>query len=224
MRAHRSIATGITALLIVAACGGDDDGTDAAPAPADEADEADDASDSGTGTGGADEPSEPAADTNSDADDAAAAESEADDAGAAPTGGDNVAMVTIGDASYEIDVTPGAIQRCDPDFFGAFWAIGGDQTVGIEMLLPPPGDPNFDEPAALKVSVADGDREWVADPAREMFGVDEGESQVDAFTVDGNSVSGTATFVDLNESYAFQGGAGDEPEPVSGTFSVTCVG
>lgn len=57
-----------------------------------------------------------------------------------------------------------------------------------------------------------------------MFGVDERESQVDEFTVDGNRVSGTATFVDLNESDAFQGGAGDEPEPVSGSFSVNCAG
>lgn len=226
MAATRSIVIAMTSLALVAACGGGDDDSDPGAEPASEVTAA---AGSDAETGDAAEPATDAA-TESTADGSGADPAsdddaaETDDAPAPAGGGDNVAIVTIGDATYEIDVTPGSIQRCDPDFFGAFWALGGDADVGIELLLPPSGDPNFEEPPSVKVGVTDGDREWIADSSRDMFGVEEGESQVDGFTVDGSSVSGTATFIDLNETYSFQGGLGDEPVPVPGSFSVSCSG
>jgi len=57
----------------------------------------------------------------------------------------------------------------------------------------------------------------------EMSGVEPGESQVDEFTIDGDTVSGTATFVELNETFAHSGG-GAKAQPVTGTFEVSCPG
>ena len=197
--------------LVMAACGGGDD--DASPAGEDQPAAAEPAAEPA-----ADEPAtEPADDEPADEPDTATDES--------PSSGldENTAIVTIGDKTYEIDVTPSAIQRCDPNFFGAFWALGGMGGNGVEMLLPPPGDPNFEDAPYIKVSDEDLDIEWIANPDQEMAGVEAGESQVDTFTVDGLRVTGTATFVDLNASFAFQGGVGDEPQPVTGTFEVLCA-
>ena len=163
--------------------------------------------------------SDPTADTAADADEGATGEPTASGAG------DDVAVVTIGGETFEIDVTPTAVFRCDPAFFGAFWALGGDDTARIELLLPPPDDPNFaDQPPTITVELDDRGIKWIADGTREMAGVEPGGSQVDDFSVDGNTVTGTATFADLNESYAFQGGVGDPPESITGSFSVSCSG
>jgi hypothetical protein len=193
--------------LVMAACGGGDD--DANSAAADQPAAAESAAEPAADEPAADEPA---------ADEPAAAD-EAPSLGVA----ENTAIVTIGDKTYEIDVTASAIQRCDPNFFGAFWALGGIGGNGIDMLLPPPGDPNFEDAPYINVGDEERDIEWVANADREMAGVEAGESQVDTFTVDGLRVTGTATFVDLNESYAFQGGVGDEPQPVTGTFEVLCA-
>ncbi len=133
--------------------------------------------------------------------------------------------MVIGENVYTFDVTPTAIQRCDPNFFGAFWVLGRDAAGnGIELLLPPPNDPNFEDPPTAKIGDEAADIEWVAnsDPEFPIAGVEAGDSQVDSFTVDGRYVSGTATFVDLNASYLFQGGGGPAPTPVTGTFEVLC--
>lgn len=207
-------ALALVTALALAGCGGDDDAGDSdVPAPVD---------DSTTGSGDDGSADEPAADDSAAADEPAAEPASEPASGG---GGENVAVVTVGDETFEIDVTPGSVTRCDPDFFGAFWALGGDRAdASIELLLPPPGDPNFEDPPTVKVQTDDGDVEWIADPSREMAGVEAGGSQVDDFSVDGNTASGTATFVDLNETYAFQGGVGEAPVPVTGTFSVTCSG
>jgi hypothetical protein len=192
----------------MAACGGGDDEQQAAAEPATEP--------------AGDEPEdEPAADEPSSepADEPAAAADQPSGSGLA----ENTAIVTIGDKTYEIDVTASAMQRCDPDFFGAFWVLGGIGGAGIDMILPPPGDPNFEDAPYINVNDEELEIEWVANPDREMAGVESGESQVDTFAVDGRRVTGTATFVDLNASYAFQGGVGDEPQPVPGTFEVLCA-
>lgn len=198
-RTSRSLVS-LALVLALTACGGDDDAADEpAVEPSDE----------------------PAAEP---ADEPAAEPTDEPGAGEAMAG-DNVAIVTIGDRTYEFDVTPGATTRCDPDFFGAFWATGGSADgARLEALLPPPDDPNFDEMPRITVNDPTTDRDWTADPLREMAGVEEGESQVDEFTTDGTSASGSATFVDQNESFAFQGGSGVEPVPVTGTFEVRCAG
>ena len=49
-------------------------------------------------------------------------------------------------------------------------------------------------------------------------------SQVDSFTVDGNRVTGTATFIDADAARAALSGNGEMPDPVQGTFEVVCSG
>jgi len=140
----------------------------------------------------------------------------------------NVATVTIGDKTYEADVDPEELlQRCDPDFFGGFWALGG----GVEIVLPPADDPDFTDSPRIAVKDEASGLEWIADPSASSLGslsgddydfkIPEGDSQVDSFTVDGNTATGTATFIEQEAYYQWTGG-GDQPEPVQGTFEVTC--
>lgn len=198
MRTHRVIAASAAALLIVASCGGDDDAT-----PADEpADAAEPAA--------ADEPATEPAD--GDGDEPAAVEEQAS--------GDNTVTVTIEGTTHVVDVSMGPAPRCDPDFFGAMWASGGDADAFVNALLPPPDDPNHD---AANITLNVGELEWIADPEKSMSGVEPGESQVDDYTVDGNTASGTATFVELEETYGHSGG-GPKATPVTGTFEISCSG
>lgn len=211
---RRTTAGLLTAAVLITACGGDDDDSGNTAEPATEPAAAEPAGDEPA----TDEPAVEESDTEP--------ADEPDTSTAAPTAsglGENMAIITIGDQTYEIDVTPGSIQRCDPNFFGAFWALGGIGGTGIDMLLPPAGDPNFEDAPYIKVNDEQLDVEWVANPDQEMAGVEPGESQVDTYVVDGLHVTGTATFVDLNATYAFQGGTGDEPQPVTGTFDVRCA-
>jgi hypothetical protein len=145
---------------------------------------------------------------------------------APPSGGStNLAVIQIGDNRYEADVTPGAIQRCDPNFFGSFWVIGyiGDDVgATLEMLLSPDDldeELGMDEPY-VRVGDPEGGYDWQADP--EFAATNDlptGASQVDSFEVVGNRVTGTATFVDANAVYG-----GGEVESVPGTFEVVCSG
>jgi len=194
--------------LVLAACSGGDDSTDTVadePAAA-----TDDTTDQAAADSSADEPA---------TDESAADEPVVDE----PVTGDSVASVTIDGTTYEVDVSLGPAPQCDPDFFAAFLVSGGDPDGFFHALLPPPDDPNHTDPPSVSLRVNNGDLEWIADPSKQMFGVEEGESQVDSFTVDGNTASGTATFVELNETYAHSGG-GDKAQPVTATFEITCAG
>jgi hypothetical protein len=203
---HRSVLfrAPLLALLLIAtaACGGGDDAPEAT---------------NGTEPGGSEATSEPGAATpgaeNGD---------ESDDSGDAPAaGGASVAVITIGEYRYEIDVTPGAIQRCDPDFFGGFWALGSGDGGTLELELWPDGMEG--ETDRVAVSDNENDFDWVADAEADFMGVVEtGVSQVDSFTVDGSTASGTATFIEENAVFAAVGGTGEPPEPVTGTFEVVC--
>jgi hypothetical protein len=206
MRMSRGILCAAAAVLVVAACGGADD----AESTADEAAAATE-------------------DTNEPANESAAEEPAADEppaeaaAAEEPAVGDNMASVTIDGTTYEVDVSLGPAPRCDSDFFAAFFVAGGDSQGFFYALLPPPDDPNHTDPPNLSLRINDGEFEWIADPSKQMFGVELGESQVDEFTVDDNTVKGTATFVELNQTYAHSGG-GPKAQPVTGTFEVSCAG
>lgn len=143
-------------------------------------------------------------------------------------GGINLAVVEIGDNRYEVDVTPGSIQRCSPDFFGAFWAIGftsEDMSSTFEMLLSPENREELGmEPPYIRLTDPETDIDWRADPEHfTTTELPEGMSQVDSFTVDGNRVTGTATFIDVDAAFAALNGNGEMPEPVQGTFEVVCA-
>lgn len=149
------------------------------------------------------------------------------DVGSSP--GSNVATVTIGDTTWEFDANPdGPITDCDPDFFGAFWVVGeADDGSGLSLLLPPEGDSNFEDPPSVRVTDGATEADWTADvtlvdTANYSEILTEGDSQVDSWTIDGNSVSGTATFVDENQIFAVLGGTLDSVDPVAGSFEVSC--
>lgn len=127
----------------------------------------------------------------------------------------NMAVVTIGDQTYEFDAEQSIVGRCDPDFFGAFWVIAGmadGSPGGLEMLIVPEGT-SHDETSKVKVNLKDSEeRDWRADEDGGE-GTPEGQSRVESFTIDGNTVSGTASFVDIYK--------GDDAT-AEGTFTATC--
>ena len=144
--------------------------------------------------------------------------------------GENTAVVTIGANRYEFDATPGGVNRCDRNFNGAIWVIGvsaDGSGGGIALLLPPPNDPNlFKQPPTIRVDDKANDLEWRADPEfwtqyDETAGL---VSQVDSWTTRSVIITGSATFVESNSAYAFIGGTGEQPEPIQGTFEISCAG
>lgn len=71
---------------------------------------------------------------------------------------------------------------------------------GLTLILPHEGtDPEeIDQWPELTVSIADPDREWIADEKRtEEFDIEPGVSQVDSYTVDGSRASGAPPGVRL---------------------------
>lgn len=129
--------------------------------------------------------------------------------------GEGIATVTVGDTTYEYEVAASIVGRCDPDFFGAFWVIAStaDGSGSLEMFIIPEGNTNHDETSKVKVNAKDSDeRDWRAD-ADGGEGTPEGESSVDSFEIDGNTVTGTASFVDIY--------LGDSAT-AEGTFTATC--
>lgn len=205
MRMSRRILGAAAAVLVLGACGGSD------------------------GSPNADEPAAATEDANEPADEPAGDEPAGDEppaeepASDEPAVGDNMASVTIDGTTYEVDVSLGPAPQCNSDFFAAFLVSGGDSQAFFHGLLPPPDDPNHTDLPNVSLRVNDGEFEWIADPSKQMSGVEPGESQVDEFTVDGNTVSGTATFVELNETYTHSGG-GPKAQPVTGTFEASCAG
>lgn len=205
-RVWKTMVLAVLMALLAAACGGGESSED----------------------DGATTTTSPTSTTTGDAPATTTTTTEDGDDPAPPAGDVNVATVSIDGTEYVFDVTPDAIYRCDPNFFGAFWAIGvsADGSGGsLELLLPPEGDENFDDPPAVKVTDDANDLEWRADPEfwatyDQLAGLPIG---VDSWEVDGSSVTGTATFLESNAGYAFIGGTGEEPTPVPGTFSVTCA-
>jgi hypothetical protein len=213
---RRTLISFAVATLALSACGGGDDDSATADPPA--------ATDAANADGGAgqstDAPDNGGGATTAPSDDGDVATD------VPPPGGlaGNTAVVTIGDLRYEFDVTPSAVYRCDPDFFGAFWALGKDaDNNGIELMIPPEGDPNFEDAPYLKVKDQTLDTTWVATPDQEIEGVEPGDSQIDSSSIDGGHLSGTATFADQDAYFAFQYANGEQPHPVTGTFEVLCA-
>jgi hypothetical protein len=128
----------------------------------------------------------------------------------------NQAVVSIDGADYQFDVEMSIVGRCEADFFGAFWVIAGaaDGSSGsLEMFIVPDGNTNHDETSRIAVNLKDAEgRDWNADEDG-GGGVAAGDSRVDSVTIDGKTVTGTASFVDI---YAGDGAT------ARGTFAATC--
>lgn len=214
----RVLALIVGALLVVTACGGDsgeadtDDGGDQSATTQAETTEApsDDAGSDET-TAATEAP-----DTDSGED--------TDSEGTGPS----TATVTLGDQTYEFSTEGAIVAQCLTDLFGIFSVqlpmiddSGAMADGGVAIIALREGtDPEVvGEVNAVSVDV--GDEKWVADEADDLFQqsdlLEPGMSQVDSVTVDGRTVSGTATFV--RQSSLFGGG---EAETMTGTFEATC--
>jgi hypothetical protein len=220
MTARRIAAPLALLALPLVGCGGDDDAgsADADATPA--ADEGGDDAGATTDTGDAADAADAA-----DGDAASGDDAGGDDAGPGSEFdfGTGVARVTVGDNSYEFDLTSG-FTVCR-DVFGGLQVDGNAESgeASIDMWIPPLdwetyADGRYDPPA---VTVEDDtiNAKWVADAKRiEILPDFPPEAKVDSFDQDGTAAQGSATFV--NEYAMFQGPV----EPVQGTFEVSCEG
>jgi hypothetical protein len=194
---------GLIALLSVSlvACGGGDDdaggnGADAALPTA---------SDSGDG-----------GDDNGPGDDAGN-----DDDSNGLNFGSGTAVVTVGDARYEFDLTAGS-SVCRDVFDGLQLVGASDESrdITVDMWIPPTdwatyADERYDAPS-IEVQDDTLNVDWLADPAS-VRNLAEGSSQVDSYDKDGLTAAGTATFVDTRAL-----DRGESPASVQGTFQVSC--
>ena len=190
--------------MLIAACGGDTDADDGAdggqPTPTTVADD-----------GSSEEPPPTAPPPNTSGD---------DDGDPSDGTGPSTATVTIGDETYEFSSEGALVAQCLPDLFGTMSVqlpLAGDNSAGISLFALHEGtDPSVvGQNNAIEVSLPDAN--WVADPedVRIAGNADyEGLSQVDSVEVDGNTVTGTATFVNTDNF--------GEVESASGTFEATC--
>lgn len=130
---------------------------------------------------------------------------------------ENVAVVTIGDDRYEFSdlycVSMGGAMGAT--------SAGGDPQVSID--LPPldweTSNEEWDAPS-IRVSGDDPyfDMQAGGDTMAADERVDPGSSQVDSFESDGYHAKGEATFIDATAVVV-----SEDPEPVTGTFEVTCA-
>lgn len=150
------------------------------------------------------------------------------------------AEVTIGGETYVFQHEGfGASFNCRPnDPAGVFRALlllvdeSGELTSRSDLDLALSHDGAGAEENSIRLRLAHLDEAgtlnytpgWYADAdyAENSTGLEPGTSQVDSYVIDGNSVSGTATFVDNESDAAFFRGEVDSVEPVQGTFTVTC--
>ncbi len=151
------------------------------------------------------------------------------------SGGDaHRASATIDGVTYTFADTGFAGQQCRSDFFGVFIASlfmvddqgnpnieGGAISIAIPHEDTDPAE--VDQWPSVRVNVKDPDLEWIADEvAAEEFSIEPGISQVDSYTVEGNTITGTASFYEQNSYWAVAGGQAEELVTATGTFEVTC--
>lgn len=192
--------------LVLAACGGG------------EADPTNDTETPGTTAQGA-----PA---TTQGNDSSSATTEAPSDGGGSSGGVSTGTVTIGNETYEYEDTGFPGLRCDPDAFGVAFLAALQSSEGavdgkIGSLVV--GIPFKGEEATAgilpELSASVGDLDWQANEARAAErDIPAGSSQVDSYEIDGNTISGTATFYEENSSFS-----GGDLVVEKGTFEVTCV-
>jgi hypothetical protein len=211
----RSLVSMLAVALVVAACGGE--------ATSESIADADAVIPTTTTTTGGQEPTSTSAGSS---DTAASSEAPSDVAGV----GEGTATIN-GETRFFGDAGFPAL-RCEPDMFGIFFVFlqevdeSGAEVSGGSLaltLLLEGTDPEVvgqENEAHLKVD----DQDWIADPEDiAERGLEAGMSQVDSYTVTGNSVSGTATFYEEESYYATTGGSSDPVVTMQGSFEVTCA-
>lgn len=191
--------------LLALGCGGGDDTAETPLAAESDADESPD--DSG----------EPAAEPPADESDGGDTDSGDADAADAGAGGSNVARFTVAGETFDFEWEAGALTRCDTDFFGGFWALASDSDgAGFEAEIWPDDAADPTQVSRIEVKAGPDGPDWTADPDKTIGQtIADWPAQVDSFEINGNTATGTATFVG---PFAFD----EEPEGVPGTFEITC--
>lgn len=197
-------------VLLAVACGGDDVGGTAGTA------EPEPTATSAPPTTGAAE-SDAAGTTGTEPSTPSTAPSTTVAGGAGSDAGVSVATVTIGDESHEFRTTGFPAETCDPDFFGGAQVVlaaadEDGQPLAVDGVIAPlslaliPPDLSEDAPS-LELSTPAG-VEWIANADSTAVS----GSAVDDWSIDGNSITGSATFV-----------SPDGEGPVQGSFEIVCA-
>jgi hypothetical protein len=214
MRFYRRSLIVIPAILILAlafaACGNDDDDADGLDSP-----DPPPAADDGDGA---------AAET----DDGAADAGNGDDTQAPPPAGDAVAVVTVGDLSYEFalegsttvdgDTLMGMCVTTFGVVAGHGYATDGSYAE-VDFEIPPEDWETSGEgwePPTIRIEDRERGYYWRSGDA-EFFDISPGVAEVTEFRNADNRATGTATFFDF-EAHDFTG----DPETVEGTFEIQC--
>lgn len=161
----------------------------------------------------------------------AASTDDGGDSGSEASGDTEYAIVTIGTETYEADMS-GSLAACIA-LGGAVGGVGQIIEPGsgtIDMTIPPEDWESSSEdwdPPSIRVDLGEDDNgvpiDWRAGgEIVESFPDLVGKSQVDSFSVDGSTATGTATFIDFFQVQLAGSGQVDDPEPVEGTFEINC--
>ncbi len=148
------------------------------------------------------------------------------DATDGPTPDASVGTLTVAGETYTFADTGFPGLQCMPASFNvAFLSFlmlvdenGEALQGGLTVAVPFKGS---EETAGILPAVSGtvGDLEWIADPEHaDLNGIPQGSSQVDSYEIDGNTITGTATFYEETSSF----GQGDLVVE-KGTFEVTCA-
>jgi hypothetical protein len=217
---QRFVIAGLSVLfvLLAAGCGGGESDDSASSTESSEAD----SSSGGTEEAGDDNGTESGAE-GEEAESAPEAEPEPEQ----EAGGGERAVVTIGEEQFSSDQSVVCISLGGA-VGGTFFNDAGDIEITIDV---PPEDwqssPDDWQPPSVQVDDArdpQNERQWEAreQNATELTFVPEGASQVDSFSVSGSSASGSATFIDVDAAFVALAEGTDPPEPVTGTFEISC--
>ena len=200
-------------VLVVAACGGGSGGDSTVSTAS-----------GGTETTAAAGTDITAAPSPDDTDPAATTTAPPDDGGGAVEGA-GIGTATIAGVTYEFGDLGRPGLQCMPSSFGVAFLAALDATDGrggaIVVGIPFEGE---EDTAGIlpELGVSGDDLEWMANEARAAEqGIPAGSSQVDSYEINGNTISGSATFVEVNSTY---GASAADFVVETGTFEVTCAG
>lgn len=215
---QRVVAYATVLLLFLAACGGGE----TADSPADDASAAAETSVAPavneTSASTETVPPPPSEDTEGALETAQEANQAANTGAAGGTASVTFDGMTVEVMSFE----DALVQRCDPNFFGGFWVIllsdpdPASQPDSVEMAFPG-GD--YTDPPRLRIITDAGESEWLADESDVPEGAPTPNIQ---WTVEGNTVTGSATLYEENSYFAFNAGQTAELRTAEATFEATC--
>lgn len=215
LKMGRRISLALGVFVVVAACGGSpstgtpDSGNDDQPSPT---------------------PTTTVADTGESTDDTGETNDDV------PVSGLGEASVTMDGETFYFGQTSFPSLRCDPDMFGVFWVVLGQvddegnemEDGGILQLVLVGEGSDFAEKGQVSQATFDlpsREQNWIADPEEIALGALEPDtSQVDEFTVDGNTVSGRASFFERETWFAWSAGTADDYLVATATFEANCSG